>query len=96
MGDALFVSCIVFYVLAVMVSILTAHLRVKVLISLRKRRHVEFSLTTQDDAYTLKHQKRKGDVTKSVHLAYANLLAGLLEDLPLACIGLRFIQLSAS
>ena len=52
-------------------------------------------MTTEDDAYTLKHGKRKGDVAKSLHMAYANLLAGLLEDLPLGFIGLRFIQLSA-
>ena len=63
--------------------------------SLRKRRNTEFALITQDDAYTLKHEKRRADVVKSVHMAYANLLAGLLEDLPLGLIGLRFVQLSA-
>ena len=95
MGDALFTSTIVFWVLAVLVSLLSAYLKLKVLISLRKRRKVEFSLISIEDAYTLKHQQRRNDVTKSLHLAYANLLAGLLEDLPLGFIGLRFIQLSA-
>ena len=89
------VSAIVFFVLAVLVSIIAAYLRIKVLVSLRKRRNVEFALTTREDAYTLKHRKRKDDVSKFLHLAYANFLAGLLEDLPLGLIGLRFIQLSA-
>ena len=96
MGDALLVCTIVFWALAVLVSLLSAYLKIKVLISLRNRRKVEFSLIPIEDAYTLKHQQRKNDVTKSLHLAYANLIAGLLEDMPLGFIGLRFIQLSAN
>ena len=95
MGTVLFVSTIVFWALAVLVSVLSSYLKVKVLLSLRKRRNVGFGLTAQEDAYTLKHSKRRGDAVKSVHMAYANLLAGLLEDLPLGLIGLRFVQLSA-
>ena len=95
MGAVLLVSTIVFWALAVLVSILSSYLKVKVLLSLRRRRNVEFALTAQEDAYTLKHKKRRADVVKSVHMAYANLLAGLLEDLPLGLIGLRFVQLSA-
>ena len=95
MGDLLFVCSIVFWALAVLVSIVSAYLKVDILISLRKRRNMEFSLTTQDDAYTLKHIKRQGDVAKSIKMSYANLLAGLLEDLPLGLIGLRFVKLSA-
>ena len=95
MGAFLFVSTIVFWALAVLVSILSTYLKVDVLISLRRRRNMEFSLTTQQDAYTLKHEKRRGDVAKSLRMTYANLIAGLLEDLPLGLIGLRFIKLSA-
>ena len=95
MGAFLFVSTIVFWALAVLVSILSTYLKVDVLISLRRRRNMEFSLTTQQDAYTLKHEKRRGDVSKSLRMTYANLIAGLLEDLPLGLIGLRFIKLSA-
>ena len=95
MGDAVVISTIVSYALAVLVSILSAYLKIEVLVSLRKRRNIEFALTTRDDAYTLKHSKRKGDVAKSLHMAYANLLAGLLEDLPLGLIGIQFINLSA-
>ena len=65
------------------------------MVALRRRRNLEFALTTEEDAYTQKHSKRKADAVKSLHMAYANLLAGLLEDLPLGFIGLRFIQLSA-
>ena len=95
MGPALVVNTIVFWALSVLVSILSSYLKATVLISLRRRRNVEFAETTQDDAYTLKHEKRRGDAVKSVHMACANLLAGLLEDLTLGLIGLRFVQLSA-
>merc|ERR1711988_842155 len=97
MGDVLLLCSIVFFTLAVLVSILAAYLKLNVLVSLRKRRNVEFAFSTaQDDEYTAKHIKRKGDQAKSLQMAYANLLAGLLEDLPLGLIGLRFIQLSAA
>ena len=95
MGNALVVATIVSYCLAGLVSFLGLYLRVRVLLSLRKRRERQLSIIASNDAYTEKHANRRGKAKQSLQITFAGLLAGLLEDLPLSFIGLRFIQLSA-
>ena len=45
---------------------------------LRKRRAVEFGAEV-GDAYTSKHQKKRDEAARTIRLAYANVLAGILE-----------------
>ena len=96
MGNHLLVLTIIFWVLAVLVSALGTYVKVKVLPSFRKLRTIQFASVQSCDAYTQKHVTRKSKAKKTLRLCCASLLAGLLEDLPLGCIGLRFVQLSAN
>ena len=52
--------------------------KISVFLELRKRRAVEFGAEV-GDAYTNKHQKLQDEAAKTIRLAYANILAGLLE-----------------
>ena len=52
--------------------------KISAFFELRKRRAVEFSAEV-GDAYTNKHRKKHDEAAKTIRLAYANVLAGLLE-----------------
>lgn len=64
--------------------------KISVLVDLRKRRALEFGVDTVD-AYTSKHQKKYNEAVKTIRLAYANVIAGLLEDLPFSLLGTYYI-----
>ena len=52
--------------------------KISVFFELRKRRAAEFG-TEVGDAYTNKHQKKHDEAAKTIRLAYATVLAGVLE-----------------
>ena len=52
--------------------------KISAFFELRKRRAVEFGAEI-GDAYTNKHQKKHDEAAKTIRLAYANVLAGILE-----------------
>ena len=93
LGLSTLIVWIVCYVVAVLVALMGATLKIRTLLVLRRRRREEFSFANvvQHDAYTTKHATRRGDTKVEIKLGYADLSSGLLEDLPFGFLGLRYI-----
>ena len=77
------VCCRVFYALAALVSIVAFCWKGQVYMMLMRRRREEFVCTTTMDDYFSKHWLLHDEAERSLKLAYANILLGCLEDLPL-------------
>jgi hypothetical protein len=65
------------------------YLKVRAYLIIFQRRRTEFGLGSLDqDAYSVKHNKRLQDAQKGIKTTHANLLAGGLEDAPFGVLGL--------
>ena len=61
-----------------MLSVTGLYCKISAFFELRKRRAVEFAAEV-GDPYVNKHQKMYNEAVKTIRLAYANVLAGILE-----------------
>ena len=61
-----------------MLSVTGLYCKISAFFALRKRRAVEFAAAV-GDAYANKHQKMYNEAVKTIRLAYANIVAGILE-----------------
>ena len=87
---------VIFYCLAILVSVLGVALKAKVYVELMRRRRREFSDAADAEPYPTKHTESLGESEKSILMCYANLAAGLLEDLPIGILGLVYLRVQMS
>ena len=92
LGPTVMTLWIVFFCVAVLVSVVCLALKAKVYMELMRRRRREFEDTASEDAYTRKHSARLEDARKTIRMAFASLVAGLLEDLPFGVLGLVYLK----
>ena len=92
MGTSVTMCFVIFYCASVLCFFFGVFLKVKVYISLMRRRREEFDdgVSKQDD-YTQKHAKLLADVKRSLKLTYAAVSTALLEDLPMGILGMLYI-----
>lgn len=96
MGNVVMALWVIFFCLAILVSLFGLALKVKVAIVIMRRRRLELSEVDRLDEYTAKHTTKLGKVRKSLFEHYAAIAAGLLEDLPMGVLGLVYLHVQMS